>query len=137
MRITIKNTINGKVQKKEMIVKVQYDPTKPYVKKEKDQFGRYVFTVWQEKVTTVSCHMYDPDKTDSRTTYSGTTQCDYHDAKHYSKKYGKKLAWLNCITEMVNAGVVSADEADALDCIDLDATAFELDLEKKTLTKIH
>lgn len=134
MRITIKNTVNGKVSTKELIVKVQYDLTKPYVRKDKDQYGRYVFTVWQEKVTTVSAHYYDPEKTDSRTVWQGKTQCDFHDAKHYSKKYGKKLAWLNCINEMVADGAIDCDEADALDNISLDATAFEVDMANKKIT---
>ena len=136
MRITIKNTINGKVSSKELIVKVQYDLSKPIVKKEKDKFGRFVFTAWQEKITTVCAHYYDPEKTDSRTTWSGQTVCDYHDLKHYSKKYGKKLAWLNCINEMVADGAITSDEADALDCIDLNATSFVLDMAKKTVTSI-
>lgn len=136
MRITIKNTVNGKVLSKEFIVKVQYDKTKPIVKFEKDQYGRAVFTVWQEKITTVSCHEYDPEKTSSRTIYAGATICDYHDAKHYSKKLGKQIAWLNCVNELLSNGVVTDEEADALDMIELDATAFELDMEKKQFTKI-
>lgn len=137
MRITIKNTVNGKVSSKELIVKVQYDQTKPIVKREKDEFGRYIFTIWQEKITTVSCHEYDPEKTASRTIYSGTTTCDYHDAKRYSKKFGKQLAWYNCINEMLSNGVVTNEEADALNMIKLDATAFELDMTEMKLTVIN
>jgi len=136
MRITIKNTINGDVQTKELIVKVQYDNTKPIVKHEKDEFGRNVFTIWQERKTTVSVQKYDPNKTASRTVYVGTTTCDYHDAKHNSKKLGKQIAWLNCINELVENNVVNGDEADALEAIELDATAFELDMEKKELKRI-
>jgi hypothetical protein len=135
MRITIKNTINGKVLSKELIVKVQYDKTKPIVKYEKDQYGREVFTVWQEKITTVSCHEYDPEKTSSYTTYTGTTTCDYHDAKYYSKKLGKQLAWLNCVDELLSNGVINEDEADALDKIELDANVFELDMAQMILKK--
>ena len=137
MRITIKNTVNGEVLSKELIVKVQYDKTKPIVKHEKDQYGRSMFTIWQEKITTVSCHEYDPEKTSSRTIYTGTTTCDYHDAKHYSKKLGKQIAWLNCVNELLSNGVVTDEEADALDMIELNATAFELDMAKKKLTKIE
>ena len=136
MRITIKNTINGDVQTKELIVKVQYDKTKPIVKHEKDEYGRNIFTIWQERKTTVSVQKYDPDKTASRTVYVGTTTCDYHDAKRYSKKLGKHLAWLNCINELVENNVVTGDEADALEAIELDATAFELDMEKKELKRV-
>ena len=136
MRITIKNTINGDVQTKELIVKVQYDKTKPIVKHEKDEFGRNVFTIWQERKTTVSVQKYDPNKTASRTVYVGTTTCDYHDAKNYSKKLGKQIAWLNCINELVENNVVNGDEADALEAIELDATAFELDMEKKELKRV-
>lgn len=135
MRITIKNTINGKVLSKELIVKVQYDKTKPIVKYEKDQYGREVFTVWQEKITTVSCHEYDSEKTSSYTTYAGTTTCDYHDAKHYSKKLGKQIAWLNCVDELLSNGVINEDEADALDMIELDANVFELDMAQMILKK--
>lgn len=132
MRITIKNT----TQTKEFIVKIQYDTTKPIVKREKDEFGRDVFTIWQEKITTVSCHKYDPNKTSSRTVYVGTTTCDYHDAKHYSKKVGRVIAWLNCINELVENNVVNEVEATALEAITLDATAFEIDMEKKELKRV-
>lgn len=135
MRITIKNTVNGKVLSKEFIVKVQYDLTKPYVKKEKDQYGRYILTVWRERTTLVNAHVYDPDKINSRTTWSGMTQCDYHDLKHYSKKIGKKLAWFACVDEMYKAGAVNKDEADALKCIDLDATSFVIDMASGTVHK--
>lgn len=132
MRITIKNT----TQTKEFIVKIQYDTTKPIVKREKDEFGRDVFTIWQEKITTVSCHKYDPNKTSSRTVYVGTTTCDYHDIRRYSKKVGRVIAWLNCINELVENNVVNEDEATALEAITLDATAFEIDMEKKELKRV-
>lgn len=135
MRITIKNTVNGKVLSKELLVKVQYDKTKPIVKHETDQYGRSVFTVWKENITTVSCNEYDPEKTSSYTTYTGTTTCDYHDAKKYSKKLGKQIAWLNCVDELLSNGVINEDEARALEMIKLDANVFELDMAKKILTQ--
>lgn len=136
MRITIKNTVNGKVLCKELIVKVQYDETKPIVTYEKDKYGRSVFTVWKEKTTTVSCHEYDPEKTSSYTIYAGITTCDYRDMKHYSKKLGRQIAWINCIKELYSNGVVNDEEARALRLIELDANVFELDMAQKKLNKI-
>ena len=137
MRITLKHTIDGKQVNRELIVKIQYDFTKPFVKTDKDQYGRWVITTWRERKTTVYVHEYDHEALpNSKTVYVGTTVCDYHDDKHYSKKTGRCLAWYNALDEMFKQGVIDEDEHDALSALELNATAYELDLTAKTIKKI-
>ena len=136
MRITIKNTINGRIMKRELIVKIRYDKTKPIVKHAHDEFGRDVYTVWQERVTTVSCHEYDPENESSTTLYVGRTVCNYHDNKNFSKSTGRMLAWFNCLDEMLKSDFIGEDEEAMLEEINLNATAVEVDVAKQTVKKL-
>ena len=137
MRITLKRTIDGKQVNRELIVKIQYDFTKPFVKTDKDQYGRWVITTWRERKTTVYVHEYDHEALpNSKTVYAGTTVCNYYDDKHYSKKTGRRLAWLHTLDEMFMQGVIDEDEHDALSVLELNATAYELDLSAKSIKKI-
>lgn len=135
MRIIIKNS-NRKNRVRELIVKVLYDETKPIVKTQKDQYGRLIVTTWKERKTTVSAREYFQEaKNDKMTVYYGTTVCDYRDAKQFNKKTGRCIAWMNCIDELYNHGVINEHEADMLDMIELDATSFEIDMDKHTVSK--
>ena len=101
MRIIIKNS-NRKNRIRELIVKVLYDETKPIIKTQKDQYGRFIVTTWKERKTTVSAREYFPElEKDRMTVYYGTTVCDYRDAKQFNKKTGRCIAWMNCIDEIV------------------------------------
>lgn len=138
MRITLKNTINGKEKKRDLIVKIQYDFTKPLTatEPEKDEYGRTVIKVWREKRTTVSVYEFDPVREpESKTVYVGTTVCDYHDAKKYSKKKGRMIAWHNALDELIDKDIISHDEYDALFDLGLSATSYEIDFTTKTVTK--
>lgn len=135
MRIIIKNS-NRKNRIRELIVKVLYDETKPIVRTQKDQYGRLIVTTWKERKTTVSAREYFQEaKNDKMTVYYGTTVCDYRDAKQFNKKTGRCIAWMNCIDELYNHGVINEHEADMLDMIELDATSFEIDMDKHTVSK--
>lgn len=135
MRIVIKNS-NRKNDVRELIVKVLYDTTKPIIKTQKDQYGRYIITTWKERKTTVSAREYFPEiEKDRLTVYYGTTVCDYRDAKQFCKKTGRCIAWMNCIDELVANGVINEHEASMLDMIELDATSFIIDMDKCTISK--
>lgn len=138
MRITIKHTINSEVKQRDLIVKIQYDFTKPLTatETEKDEYGRTVIKVWREKRTTVTVYEFDPVREpESKTVYVGTTVCDYHDVKKYSKKKGRIIAWHNALDELIDKNIISHGEYDVLFDLDLSATSYEIDFATKTVTK--
>lgn len=135
MRIIIKNS-SCKRKIRELIVKVLYDQTKPIIKTQKDQYGRFIITTWKERKTTVSAREYFPElEKDRMTIYYGTTVCDYRDSKQFNKKTGRCIAWMNCIDELLTNSVIDEHEADMLDKIELDATSFEVDMDKCIISK--
>lgn len=135
MRIIIKDS-SCKRKTRELIVKVLYDQTKPIIKTQKDQYGRFIVTAWKERKTTVSAREYFPElEKDRMTVYYGTTVCDYRDSKQFNKKTGRCIAWMNCIDELLMNGVIDEHEADMLDKIELDATSFEVDMDKCIISK--
>ena len=125
MRITIKNTKGTR----ELIVKVQYDLTDTKEAFGKDEYGRDVCYHWTEKVTTVKCHEYDPASIPtSKTIFVGNAICDYRDNKRFSKAKGRNIAWKNCISEMVDKGFVTKEEAIALYIVGTSGTNAEIDM---------
>lgn len=125
MRIIIKNT-NGT---RELIVKVQYDLTDMKEDCRKDEYGRDVCYTWTEKVTTVTCHEFDPaDIPASKSVFIGNAICDYRDSKRFSKAKGRNIAWKNCIAEMLVKGFVTKEEAIALYIVGTSGTIAEIDM---------
>lgn len=125
MRIIIKNS-NGT---RELIVKVQYDLTDMKEAFGKDEYGRDVCYHWTEKVTTVTCHEFDPASIPtSKTSFVGNAICDYRDMKRFSKAKGRSIAWKNCIVEMLDKGFVTAAEAIALSIVGTSGTIAEIDM---------
>lgn len=127
MRITLKTQFD----KLELLVKVQYDYTKPIVKHILDEYGRNVVTTWRERKTTVTCRKFDEEKNPaSKTLYVGTTVCDYRDMKKFSKRKGREIAWANAIAAMVEEGFINRDEADVLQAAGLSYTNAVIDMTK-------
>lgn len=125
MRIIIKNS-NGT---RELIVKVQYDLTDTKEAFGKDEYGRDVCYHWTEKVTTVTCHEFDPASIPtSKTSFVGNAICDYRDMKRFSKVKGRRIAWTNCIVEMLDKGFVTKEEAIALYMVGTSGTIAEIDM---------
>lgn len=125
MRIKIKNP-NGT---RELIVKVQYDLTDMKEAFGKDKYGRDVCYTWTEKVTTVTCHEFDPaDIPASKSVFIGNAVCDYRDSKRFSKAKGRNIAWKNCIAEMLVKGFVTKEEAIALYIVGTSGTIAEIDM---------
>lgn len=125
MRITLKTQFD----KLELLVKVQYDYTKPIVKRSRDEYGRNVITTWRERKTTVTCRKFDEKKDpDSKTLYVGTTVCDYRDVKKFSRRKGREIAWANAIAAMVEEGFINRDEADVLQAAGLSYTNATIDM---------
>lgn len=125
MRITLKTPFD----KLELLVKVQYDYTKPIVKHSIDEHGRSVVTRWRERKTTVTCRKFDEEKNpDSMTLYVGTTVCDYRDSKKYTRRKGREIAWANAIAAMVEDGFINRDEADVLQAAGLSYTNAVIDM---------
>lgn len=125
MRIKIKNS-NGT---RELIVKVQYDLTDTKEAFGKDEYGRDVCYHWTEKVTTVTCHEFDPASIPtSKTSFVGNAICDYRDSKRFSKAKGRNIAWKNCIAEMLVKGFVTKEEAIALYIVGTSGTIAEIDM---------
>lgn len=125
MRIKIKNP-NGT---RELIVKVQYDLTDMKEAFGKDEYGRDVCYHWTEKVTTVTCHEFDPASIPtSKTSFVGNAICDYRDNKRFSKVKGRRIAWTNCIVEMLDKGFVTKEEAIALYMVGTSGTIAEIDM---------
>lgn len=125
MRIKIKNS-NGT---RELIVKVQYDLTDMKEDCRKDEYGRDVCYHWTEKVTTVTCHEFDPASIPaSKTNFVGNAICDYRDMKRFSKAKGRSIAWKNCLTEMLDKGFVTKEEAIALSIVGTSGTIAEIDM---------
>ena len=125
MRIIIKNS-NGT---RELIVKVQYDLTDMKEAFGKDEYGRDVCYHWTEKVTTITCHEFDPASIPtSKTVFVGNAICDYRDMKRFSKVKGRNIAWKNCIVEMLDKGFVTSEEAIALSMVGTSGTIAEIDM---------
>lgn len=125
MRIRIKNPDGTR----ELIVKVQYDFTDVKETYSTDEYGREVRYAWTEKITTVTCHEYDPDRIPASTSvFIGNAVCDYRDSKRFSKAKGRNIAWKNCITEMLDKGFVTKDEAIALFIVGTSGTNAEIDM---------
>jgi hypothetical protein len=125
MRIKIKNS-NGT---RELIVKVQYDLTDMKEAFGKDKYGRDVCYQWTEKVTTVTCHEFDPASIPtSRSVFIGNAICDYRDMKRFSKSKGRNIAWKNCIVEMLDKNFVTSEEAIALAIVGTSGTIAEIDM---------
>ena len=125
MRIKIKNS-NGT---RELIVKVQYDFTDVKEAYSTDKYGRDVHYTWTEKVTTVTCHEYDPAGIPaSKSIFVGNAICDYRDSKRFSKAKGRSIAWKNCIAEMLDKGFVTKEEAIALYLVGTSGTNAEIDM---------
>jgi hypothetical protein len=125
MRIKIKNS-NGT---RELIVKVQYDLTDMKEAFGKDKYGRDVCYQWTEKVTTVTCHEFDPASIPaSKSVFVGNAICDYRDMKRFSKSKGRNIAWKNCIVEMLDKNFVTSEEAIALAIVGTSGTIAEIDM---------
>jgi len=125
MRIKIKNS-NGT---RELVVKVQYDLTDTKEAFGKDNYGRDVRYTWTEKITTVTCHEFDPASIPtSKTSFVGNAICDYRDSKRFSKAKGRNIAWKNCIVEMLDKGFVTSEEAIALSIVGTSGTIAEIDM---------
>ena len=125
MRIKIKNS-NGT---RELIVKVQYDFTDVKEACSTDEYGRDVCYRWTEKVTTVTCHEYNPASIPtSKSVFIGNAICDYRDSKRFSKAKGRNIAWKNCIAEMLVKGFVTEEEAIALYIVGTSGTNAEIDM---------
>ena len=125
MRIIIKNP-NGT---RELIVKVQYDLTDMKEACRKDEYGRDVRYTWTEKITTVTCHEFDPASIPtSKTVFVGNAICDYRDMKRFSKAKGRNIAWKNCIVEMLDKNFVTSEEAIALSIVGTSGTNAEIDM---------
>lgn len=125
MRIIIKNS-NGT---RELRVKVQYDLTDMKEDCRKDEYGRDVCYTWTEKVTTVTCHEFDPASIPtSKTVFVGNAICDYRDMKRFSKAKGRNIAWKNCLVEMLDKDFVSREEAIALSIVGTSGTVAEIDM---------
>lgn len=125
MRIIIKNP-NGT---RELIVKVQYDLTDMKEACRKDEYGRDVRYTWTEKITTVTCHEFDPASIPtSKTIFVGNAICDYRDMKRFSKSKGRNIAWKNCIAEMLDKNFVTSEEAIALLIVGTSGTNAEIDM---------
>ena len=125
MRIIIKNS-NGT---RELIVKVQYDLTDTKEAFGKDEYGRDVCYTWTEKVTTVTCHEFDPASIPtSKTSFVGNAICDYRDMKRFSKSKGRSIAWKNCLVEMLDKNFVTREEAIALSIVGTSGTIAEIDM---------
>ena len=125
MRIKIKNSKGTR----ELIVKVQYDLTDTKEAFSKDEYGRDVCYRWTEKITTVTCHEYNPDDIPtSKSIFVGNAICDYRDSKRFSKVKGRNIAWKNCIAEMLDKGFVTKEEAIALYLVGTSGTNAEIDM---------
>ena len=94
-----------------------------------DEYGRDVCYHWTEKVTTVTCHEFDPTSIPtSKTSFVGNAICDYRDMKRFSKAKGRSIAWKNCIVEMLDKNFVTREEAIALSIVGTSGTIAEIDM---------
>ncbi len=125
MRIKIKNSKGTR----ELVVKVQYDFTDVKEACSTDEYGRDVCYRWTEKITTVTCHEYNPASIPtSKSVFVGNAICDYRDSKRFSKAKGRNIAWKNCIAVMVDKGFVTKEEAIALYLVGTSGTIAEIDM---------
>ncbi len=125
MRIIIKNP-NGT---RELKVKIQYDLTDMKEAFGKDKYGRDVCYHWTEKITTVTCHEFDPASIPTaKTVFVGNAICDYRDMKRFSKVKGRNIAWKNCLAEMLDKNFVTREEAIALSIVGISGTVAEIDM---------
>lgn len=127
MRIILKSNNN----ERQFIVKIKYDSTKPTIQTRKDEYGRAVYTIWNERRTTVTCREWCKGREPvSKTLYEGSTVCHYSDK--YDKQYGKSKAWDHCVEEMVNQGVITGLEGNALVEAGLSGCVVLVDADKFT-----
>lgn len=125
MRIIIKNP-NGT---RELRVKVQYDFTDVKNAYGTDKYGRDVHYAWTEKITTVTCHEHNQASIPvSMTVFVGRAICDYRDAKRFKKSTGRRIAWKNCLAEMLDKGFVTREEAIVLSIVGISGTIAEIDM---------
>lgn len=114
MKITL---TNGRT----FIVKVHYT-TEDKQSYFKDEYGREHYTIWDEKTTDVTIYEWTKNLNDTKVIIKGYAKCSYKD--QFNKRIGRKMAYYNAVTKMVELGLINEQESVEFDTFDLDCSEF-------------
>ena len=107
---------------RQFIVKVRYT-TEFKATHTKDQFGRDIYTEWDEHNTALSITEWFNDEPNAKITVSGFTHCNYQDT--FNKNVGKSLAYFRALDKLEATGVITPYEAEELASFKLDRPVFQ------------
>ena len=115
---------------RQFIVKVRYT-TDFKSTHTKDQFGRDVYTEWDEHNTSLSITEWFESVPTSKITVSGFAHCNYQDT--FNKNVGKSLAYFRALDKLETAGVITPYEAEELASFKLDRPVFQCKKVEKSV----
>lgn len=106
---------------RKFIVKNKYT-SEEFIKETKDEYGRDIFTIWQERGCIVNMYEYFKSQPTHRIIVQGRSHCAYQDK--FDKKYAKIAAYIRAIEALQELNIINENEFNELATFSLNCSSY-------------